>query len=165
MGYGNQIAFALILSIPVACITWTITQEELFGEMRSTLTHYQSHHGNSWWRKKLAYVPTCAYCFSHYVAGMLIVLLKFKMLADDWRGYLVSLFTLVLIANVYMTGYQLLRVRLRWMKSLADHAEQPAITSPAQAVSRPAGVSSVPLGRTAQSTHRGGRHTLSERRV
>ena len=28
VGFGSQIAFALILCVPVACITWTVTQEE-----------------------------------------------------------------------------------------------------------------------------------------
>ena len=117
MEYGSQIAFALILGLPVACITWTVTQEEIFAEMRRDLVRYQSHPARSWWQRKVAYMPTCPYCFSHYVAGMLTLLLHFKMLADDWRGYLISLFTLVLIANVYITLYHLLRVRLKWIRS------------------------------------------------
>jgi hypothetical protein len=99
MEYGSQIAFAAILSIPVACISWTIAQEEVLQEMRNYLEDYQARHRRSWWRRKMAYLPTCPYCLSHYVAGCLIGLLRFKMLADDWRGYVVSLFTLVLIAN------------------------------------------------------------------
>ncbi len=135
MDYGSQIVFAAILGMPVACISWTITQEELFQEMRDYLAGYQVRHRRSWWRKKLAYSPTCAYCLSHYVAGALIGLLQFKMLTDDWRGYLVSLFTLVLIANVYLTVYHLLRVGLRWIRLLADRAERPAGAISKQAVS------------------------------
>jgi membrane protein required for beta-lactamase induction len=126
MDYGSQIVFAAILGLPVACISWTVTQEELFREMRDYLAAYQARHRRSWWRKKLAYSPTCAYCLSHYVAGALIGLLQFKMLVDDWRGYVVSLFTLVLIANVYLTVYHLLRVGLRWSRLLADRGERPA---------------------------------------
>jgi hypothetical protein len=126
MGYGSQIQFALILSVPVACITWTVTQEEVFQEFRSYCLRCQARCQQSWWRKKLAYMSTCAYCFSHYVAAALVALLHFQMLVEDWRGYLVSLFTVVLIANVYITGYHLLRVGLRWSRSRADEVEKSA---------------------------------------
>ena len=143
MGYGSQIAFAFILSVPVACISWTIAQEEFFQEMRNYLVDYQARHRRSWWRRKLAYLPTCPYCLSHYVAGGLVGLLQFKMLADDWRGYVVSLFTLVLIANVYITVYHLLRAGLRYTRLLADRAERSALAIPKQAVSRSSGTASM----------------------
>ena len=75
------------------------------------------------WQRKLGYVPTCPYCFSHYVAALFVGLFQFKMLADDWRGYVVSLFTVVLLANIYITSYNLLRAALRRVKSLANQAE------------------------------------------
>ena len=164
MDYGSQIAFALILSIPVACITWTVTQEEIFGEMRRNLVRYQSRYGHSWWRRTAAYMPTCPYCFSHYVAGMLIALLHFKMLAGDWRGYVVSLFTLVLIANVYITVYHLFRVGLKWARSLADRAERPGRSIPHQAASNSTAVSSVDhLRGTVSSPRRSPRRVLPDR--
>ncbi len=135
MPYSSQIAFAFILSIPVACISWTVTQEELFKEMREYLAGCQARYRRSWWRRKLAYSPRCAYCLSHYVAGVLVALMNFKMLADDWRGYVVSLFSLVLIANVYLTVYHLLRVELRRIRSLADRAESPRLATARQGVS------------------------------
>jgi hypothetical protein len=122
MDYASQISFAVPLAIPIACIVWTFTQEELFKEVRESLKAYQKRHPDSLWRQKLAYLPTCPYCFSHYVAGAFIALFRFPMLADDWRGYIVSLFTLVLIANFYMSLYNLLRVALRRGKALADLA-------------------------------------------
>ena len=78
LDYGSQIVFALILGIPVACITWTVTQEEVFQDMRRYLARYRDRHEGSWWRRKLAYLPTCPYCLSHYVSGLLIALLHFK---------------------------------------------------------------------------------------
>jgi hypothetical protein len=123
MDYAGQISFALLLAIPIACLVWTFTQEEVFKEVREALKRYQQRHRYSLWRQKLAYMPTCHYCFSHYVAALFVVLFRFRMLADDWRGYLASLFTLVLIANVYMTVYNLLRVWLRRSRALADRAE------------------------------------------
>jgi hypothetical protein len=123
MAYGRQLEEALILAIPVACISWTITQEEVFRELNQWLKGCQARHRDCLWRRKLAYMPTCPYCLSHYVSGILVVLLGFHMLMDDWRGYLVSLFTVVLVANTYLTLYQLLRALLRRTKALADQAE------------------------------------------
>jgi hypothetical protein len=123
MEYLGQIAYALVLAVPIACLVWTFTQEEIFREFRDTLKTYQREHGDSFWRKKLAYLPTCPYCFSHYVAIMFLGLFRFRMLVSDWRGYVVSLFTLVLIANVYITAYNMLRAALRASKAIADRAE------------------------------------------
>jgi membrane protein required for beta-lactamase induction len=120
MDYLEELVFAVLLAIPVACVTWTFTQEELFREVREFLQALQRRHRDSWWRRKLAFLPTCPYCFSHYVAALFVALLQFKMLSNDWRGYVVSIFTLVLIANVYLTGYHLLRVALRGCRAWAD---------------------------------------------
>ena len=164
MEYGSQIAFALILSIPVACITWTVTQEELFAELRRDLTRYQSRHSGSWWRSHLAYAPTCPYCFSHYVAALVIALLHFKMLADDWRGYFVSLFVLVLIANVYITLYHLLRVGLRWTKSSADRAEKRSLAIRKEGVASPTAISSRDSRETVSPLRRSARQVSSSDR-
>jgi len=126
MEYLHQLGFALLLGVPVACIVWTFTQEEIFKECREALKAYQQRHADSLLRRKLAYLPTCPYCFSHYVALAFVALLNFRMLADDWRGYVVSLFTLVLIANAYVTLYNLLRVALRAAKVAADRLEREA---------------------------------------
>jgi hypothetical protein len=123
MNLGGQFVWALLLAIPVACVVWTITQEEVFEELREMLRAYQHRHRDSLWRRKLAYLPTCSYCFSHYVAVLLVWLFHFKMLTDDWRGYAVSLFSLVLLANVYLTAYQWLRASLRAGRARADEAE------------------------------------------
>jgi hypothetical protein len=154
MGYDAQIKFALILSIPVACITWTVTQEEVFREFRGYFSRYQARHRQSWWRKKLAYMSACPYCLSHYVAGGLVALLHFKMLVEDWPGYLVSLFTVVLIANIYITGYHLLRVRLRWSRSLADRAEKLALASPSRVRAGRGVVRSLDVAGTVPLQHR-----------
>jgi hypothetical protein len=126
MGYGSQIAYALLLGLPVACVAWTVTREEVFKEFRESLGLYQKRHRNSLWRQKLAYLPTCPYCFSHYVAALFVGLFQFKMLTENWTGYVASLFTVVLIANVYISGYNLLRVALRRATAVADREEATA---------------------------------------
>ncbi len=109
MNLSEQLVRGLLLAVPIACLAWTITQEEVFHELRAILNAYQERHRDSLWRRKLAYLPTCPYCFSHYVAALFIWLFHFKMYTDDWRGYVVSLFSLVLLANVYLSAYQWLR--------------------------------------------------------
>lgn len=123
MSYAGQISFALLLALPIACIVWTFTQEEVFREVRDALKDYQQRHPHSPWRKKIAYLPTCPYCFSHYVTAAFVALFQFPMLTDDCRGYIASLFTLVLLANLYLTIYHLLRVALRGARAWADGVE------------------------------------------
>jgi hypothetical protein len=120
--YGSQLMYALLLAVPVACVVWTVTKEEVFREFRQVLDAFQ-RRARSVWTRKLGYMPTCPYCFSHYVAALFVCLFRFKMLTDDWRGYLASLFTVVLIANIYLTLYGLIRAALRREKGLADQAE------------------------------------------
>lgn len=123
LGLGAQLAYALLLAIPVASVAWTVTQEELFKEVREKLSCYQKRCPDSIWRRKLAYMPTCPYCFSHYVGAFFVVLCHFPMLVPDWRGYLVSVFTVVMISNTYISGYNLLRAGLRALRARADEAE------------------------------------------
>ena len=123
MNLWSQVGYACVLAIPVACVAWTVTQEEILRELREWLKAFQQRHSDSLWRQKLAYVPTCSYCFSHYVAALFVGLFGFKMLVDDWRGYLVSGLTVVLMANVYLSLYCMLRVVLRELRAKADAAE------------------------------------------
>ena len=53
---------------------------------------------------------TCEYCFSHWVTLLFLILTRFKLLMDDWRGYVVSFFALVFVANAYLNLYSRLRV-------------------------------------------------------
>lgn len=51
--------------------------------------------------------------FSHYVAGAMLLVTRFKMLYADWRGYLIALFALVWIANQYMSIYNRIRLDIK----------------------------------------------------
>src|SRR4051812_24419653 len=59
------------------------------------------------------YVFTCEYCLSHYVTAAVLVITDYKLLFTDWRGYLISGFAVVWIANVYMSLYALIRTDLK----------------------------------------------------
>jgi hypothetical protein len=109
---GLQIIWLLILAIPVACIAWTVTHEEVFREPRD-YCQQQSKQANSLPRRKFFYLFTCEYCFSHYVAALFLVITRFKLLYPDWRGYLISLFALVWVANQYMSIYNHLRLDIK----------------------------------------------------
>ena len=56
---------------------------------------------------------TCEYCFSHYVAAFFLLLTGFKLLYEDWRGYLLAWFALVWVANQYMSVYNRLRLDIK----------------------------------------------------
>jgi uncharacterized protein (DUF58 family) len=51
-------------------------------------------------------------------------LTRFKLLLDDWRGYLIALFALVFVANVYMNFFSRLRVEIHVGKTEAKAKEQ-----------------------------------------
>lgn len=90
-----------MLAIPVACIAWTVTHEEIFREPREYCSQ-RSLHGRSWTSRKFFYVFTCEYCFSHYVVVLLLAVTRYRLLYPDWRGYVIAGFSLVFISNLYM---------------------------------------------------------------
>ncbi|HEX4784606.1 MAG TPA: hypothetical protein VH350_09710 [Candidatus Sulfotelmatobacter sp.] len=112
MGLGLQVAWLLILGIPVACIAWTITHEEVFREPRQ-YCQKECAQSRSFLRRKFFYLFTCEYCFSHYVAAGLLLIVRYKLLYEDWRGYLVAFFALVWVANQYMSIYNRLRLDIK----------------------------------------------------
>jgi hypothetical protein len=101
MSLGLQIITLFVLAIPVACVAWTVTHEEVFREPRDYCKE-RSERAPSLWTRKFYYMLTCEYCFSHYVAAAFLALTHYKLLYADWRGYLVAFFSLVWIANIYI---------------------------------------------------------------
>jgi hypothetical protein len=112
MSIGMQFIWLLILSIPVASVSWTVTHEEVFREPRDYCQR-QSQAARNLSRRKFFYLFTCEYCFSHYVSALFLVITRFKLLYVDWRGYLIALFALVWIANLYMSIYNRLRLEIK----------------------------------------------------
>jgi amino acid permease len=112
MPIALQFAWLVILSVPVACVTWTVTHEEVFREPRD-YCQQQSKRARSFYRRKFFYLFTCEYCFSHYVAGFFLILTGFKLLYSDWRGYIIAFFALVWVANQYMSIYNHLRLDIK----------------------------------------------------
>ena len=110
-----QIVTLFIIAIPVACIAWTVTHEEIFREPREFCSK-KSEECSHILKRKFFYLFTCEYCFSHYVTAVFIFITGYQLLFEDWRGYLISFFAVVFIANVYMSLFGLLRQNLKTEK-------------------------------------------------
>jgi hypothetical protein len=63
--------------------------------------------------RKFFYLFTCEYCFSHYVAGAVVLITGYRLLLPDWRGALIGWFTLVWVANIYMSLFGRLRLDIK----------------------------------------------------
>jgi hypothetical protein len=112
---AGQIFWLLILAIPIATIARTVVFEEIFREPREWCEH-KSKTGRTTLQRKFFYLFTCEYCFSHYVTIFFLILTRYKLLIDDWRGYVLAFFGLVLVANVYLNLYARLRVDIQQAK-------------------------------------------------
>ncbi len=122
MTLSTQTAWLFILAIPIACIAWTVTHEEVFKEPREYCVKC-SHRAKTVAGRKFFYLFTCEYCFSHYVAAAMLVITNYQLLFTDWRGYLIAGFALVFVANVYMSLFALLRGDLKKVKLEAENEE------------------------------------------
>ena len=109
---GTQIVTLFLLAIPVACVAWTVTHEEVFREPREYCVE-RSRNCQKWYKRKFFYLFTCEYCFSHYVTAFFLFVTRYKLLYEDWRGYLLALFALVWVANQYMSLYNRLRLDIK----------------------------------------------------
>jgi hypothetical protein len=119
---AEQVLNLFLLAIPIACIAWTITHEEVFREPRDFCVE-KSKSCKSLLERKFFYLFTCEYCFSHYVTIFFLIITNYTLLFTDWRGYLIAGFSLVWIANIYMSIFGLVRVGLKREKMVADIKE------------------------------------------
>jgi len=122
---ATQTCWLLLLAIPVACVSWTVTHEELFAEVREWCTA-ASQHSASMVTRKFFYLFTCEYCFSHYIAGGMVWLTHFHLLVVDWRGLVFAWFSLVWVANIYMSLFGWLRLDVKHER-VAVQAEELAV--------------------------------------
>jgi hypothetical protein len=112
MSLSHQFAYLVLLALPVACVSWTVTHEEIFREPREWCKA-KSEGCKTTAQRKFFYLFTCEYCFSHYVSALVLVMTRFQMLYDGWRGYVVAGFALVWMANIYMSFFNRLRLDIK----------------------------------------------------
>jgi hypothetical protein len=123
---SNQFGFLLLLGLAIACVTWTVTHEEILREPRDYCKD-KSQNCKELYKRKFFYLFTCEYCFSHYVTGLFLLLTHFQMLYSGWRGFVIAEFALVWVANVYMGAYNRLRLEIKAENlSIAGQAEATA---------------------------------------
>ena len=108
----TQAIYLFILAIPIACIAWTVTHEEVFREPREYCVN-RSKNGKTIFIRKFFYLFTCEYCFSHYVTVLILIITNFQLFYEGWRGYLIAGFALVWIANVYMSLFAMIRIDIK----------------------------------------------------
>lgn len=123
MVIAEQIFWILILGLVAGSISWTVTQEEIFREPRDYCTEKSKTCPNLF-QRKFYYVFTCEYCFSHWVTIGLLIFTGFKLLIDDWRGYVLAFFAVAWTANQFMSLYRRLRVEIKHKNTLAKEVEE-----------------------------------------
>ncbi len=123
MSLQTQIVYLFVLAIPVACIAWTVTHEELFKEPRQFCLS-KSIKSRSLLMRKFFYMLTCEYCFSHYVTILVLLITKFYLLFNDWRGYIFAGFSIVWIANIYISLFLLLRQSIKKEKVIIEEMQK-----------------------------------------
>ena len=116
---STQIIWLFVLAIPIACIAWTVTHEEIFREPREYCVR-RSKESKGLLTRKFFYLFTCEYCFSHYVTILFLFITRYTLLFDDWRGYIIAGFSLVWIANIYMSLYNLIRIDIKVENTKAE---------------------------------------------
>ncbi len=122
LSISQQVVHLFLLAIPIACIAWTVTHEELFKEPREYCAR-KSKSSRSMLVRKFFYLFTCEYCFSHYVTIAVLLMTGYQLLYPGWRGYVLGGFALVWIANVYMSLFGFIRVGVKETKIEADLEE------------------------------------------
>ena len=120
---ANQVAWLFLLAIPVACIAWTVTHEEVFSEWKN-FCESKCAQAKSLFQRKFFYLFTCEYCFSHYVTMGLLIITKYKLLFADWRGYIIAGFALVWVANLYMGIHARLRIGIKKERTETKRVEE-----------------------------------------
>ena len=121
--WALQLVWLFTLALPVACVAWTVTHEEVFREPREYCAK-RSENAKSLLVRKFFYLFTCEYCFSHWVTFGFLALTRYKLLLDDWRGYILSAFAVVAVANLYMSSFGRLRQEVKSEKLEAKTKEK-----------------------------------------
>ncbi len=123
MPLSTQLIWLFTLALPVACIVWTLTHEEVFREPREYFVR-TSKESKALLVRKFFYLFTCEYCFSHYVVVLMLFLTDYKLLMDNWMGYVIAGFSLVWIANVYMNLFALIKIDIKKERLEANSKEE-----------------------------------------
>jgi hypothetical protein len=122
MTISLQVLTLFIMALPIASVAWTITHEEVVRELHDFCV-VKSKTCKYIYQRKFFYLFTCEYCFSHYVTAVFLIITRYQLLFPDWRGYLLAEFSLVFVANMYMSIFGRIRLDLRKERSEINREE------------------------------------------
>jgi len=122
MEISLQLIWLFVLAVPISCVSWTVTHEEVFREAREWCVKC-SQNKKTLIQRKFFYLFTCEYCFSHYVTLFFLIITDYRLLLPDWKGFLIAGFALVFIANIYMSLLALLRQAIKKEKVVIAEIE------------------------------------------
>ena len=137
MIWSEQIYESIILSIVVASVAWTVTQEEIFKEFHDQCVR-RHDEARTLIRRKFFYLFTCEFCFSHYISAIFIWITGYQLLFDGWRGYMIAWFALVWMANQYMSIFGRLRLDIRRERVEIESVEEEVKAIKKETKSKPA---------------------------
>jgi hypothetical protein len=122
---SSQLVWLFVLAIPVACVAWTVTHEEVFADVRDVCERRRQR--SRWWaERKFFYLFTCEYCFSHYVALGGVFVTDLRLLVGGAWGTVLAWFATVWIANIYMSLFARLRLDIKRERVEIKQEEQVA---------------------------------------
>lgn len=107
-------AVPFVVAAAVAVASWAIAKEEIFREVREWCEKINKDRKLPWFLRKLSYIPTCEYCTSFWVTLLALLVLQYRVLWPDWRGYGLAQFFTWSLAVFYMTVFQTLRAHVRY---------------------------------------------------
>src|SRR3954466_1552106 len=113
MNWGSPMLINFpFVALVVACVAWTVTQEEVFREPR-TFCAQKSKTAPRWYARKFCYLFTCEYCFSHYVSAVAVYFSGLKLVSNGFAGYVFAYFATIYAANFIMSLYRRLRLSIK----------------------------------------------------
>ena len=101
-----------MLALPMACVSWTVTHEEVFREPREFCKDGAGAMQAGGDAEILLPVHMRVLLFA-LCDAVLPAITRFTLLYAGWRGYLISWFALVWVANVYMSVFNRLRLEIK----------------------------------------------------
>ena len=93
----QHIVGLFVLGIPIACIARTVVFEEIFREPREWCIKSQTCRSSSASSSTSSPASTASATGSR---PAFLILTRFKLMYDDFRGYIISFFSLVFVANI-----------------------------------------------------------------
>ncbi len=112
MSLAVQVATLFVLAIPIACVAWTVTHEEVFREPREFCVR-RSEELPALVPEKILLSLHLRILLQPLRHSLLPLHHALPVLYEDWRGYLVGGFALVWVANQYMSLYNRLRLDIK----------------------------------------------------